>query len=785
LVAPAGTVEQKGAGPMRAVESSRRSKVDVTHQPEPDAVVRRQASVRVGAVDDPAERHADQLADAALSLSRRYAGAAPESQEQEQVHRAPTSGSGSGGLTGAFDIDASMLQRASSGGAALESTACDRLEAGFGRDLGGVRVHTGPAAADLAGKIGARAFTSGSDIYFGRGEYTPHDTAGDQVLAHEVAHTTQQADGVHRFPATAMSAPVAWKAETGSVFRPGAGVSGGVYILSANDTQSPVQKAVAKPVFGKTAMGEETAEQLVVSDRILGSLLGLRTPTSRIVMKGTAEFDELVATCQHKQPPKADPSDTTWKPLSEAQSFVVMSEVPNADSIKGLAEDAGDDRGKTADLMRTIFNPAFLRDLGKLMIGDILIGNPDRLVGNADNIGNVMVSMQNGAGELHAIDSTAYLPTWSSPGSFSLEGNLMIDAQKEFAKGPAGKLERFFAVVVETMKSKTTGTPVKPTWQYIENGAKQYFDRWLGMFQQGWDDGIAIAMTLAGSNGEEYLQGAMGGLGGKNVNAEGVKTNATYIAGRGAGGSHADVVARASAVNVSNMARSFDRSVFTVPNDALAAQRFVAPSKHVLEADWVEPPSLPDPAKLKKVVPSNKIMSLTASEKQVLSSYPASIDAAHTEVDTNLQPKKRGILRKSVPRDRNLLGHAMVDANAVVAGAGRALNLAHTLNLASATIVDGLKHAQGKFEGSEAAAVKGLAGFLDRMPDYLEGIANPYVGALGAVNAAVPRSSYSRDGNPGGELVTHATKAASQLGTFTSVLEATRKRDLRKVTAHL
>jgi hypothetical protein len=69
------------------------------------------------------------------------------------------------------------------------------LEAGVGVPLRDVRVHTDPGAADLAARLGARAFTVGTDVYFGGGEYDPASAAGYRLLAHEVAHTVQRPAG--------------------------------------------------------------------------------------------------------------------------------------------------------------------------------------------------------------------------------------------------------------------------------------------------------------------------------------------------------------------------------------------------------------------------------------------------------------------------------------------------------------------------------------------------------------------------------------------------------------
>lgn len=69
------------------------------------------------------------------------------------------------------------------------------FEPGLGWDLGAVRIHTDAEAATAAQLRGARAYTIGSDVVFGRGEYNPASTRGRRLLAHELAHVVQQGTG--------------------------------------------------------------------------------------------------------------------------------------------------------------------------------------------------------------------------------------------------------------------------------------------------------------------------------------------------------------------------------------------------------------------------------------------------------------------------------------------------------------------------------------------------------------------------------------------------------------
>jgi uncharacterized protein DUF4157 len=66
------------------------------------------------------------------------------------------------------------------------------MEAHFGHDFGAVRVHTDARAAAAAEAAGALAYTVGTHIVFGAGQYAPEAPAGKALLAHELAHTIQQ-----------------------------------------------------------------------------------------------------------------------------------------------------------------------------------------------------------------------------------------------------------------------------------------------------------------------------------------------------------------------------------------------------------------------------------------------------------------------------------------------------------------------------------------------------------------------------------------------------------------
>jgi GH24 family phage-related lysozyme (muramidase) len=83
-------------------------------------------------------------------------------------------------------------------GRPLDAATRAFMEPRFGHDFSRVRVHTDVPAADSARAVDALAYTVGHQVVFGTGQYAPATTAGQRLLAHELAHVVQQTGG---FPA--------------------------------------------------------------------------------------------------------------------------------------------------------------------------------------------------------------------------------------------------------------------------------------------------------------------------------------------------------------------------------------------------------------------------------------------------------------------------------------------------------------------------------------------------------------------------------------------------------
>src|SRR5262249_47420985 len=83
---------------------------------------------------------------------------------------------------------ADLVARSRSGGRSLPEPVRAFFEPRFGYDFSRVRVHTDDRAAEAAHAVRALAFTVGSDVVFGAGQYAPETEAGRRLLAHELTH---------------------------------------------------------------------------------------------------------------------------------------------------------------------------------------------------------------------------------------------------------------------------------------------------------------------------------------------------------------------------------------------------------------------------------------------------------------------------------------------------------------------------------------------------------------------------------------------------------------------
>jgi Domain of unknown function (DUF4157) len=121
----------------------------------------------------PVERLASGVGNRAFSaLAREGAGILPDGRAHPDVEAA--------------------IGRTRGSGTTLDARSRERMGSALGDPLADVRVHTDETADALARAVSARAFTTGADLYFARGQFQPSSTDGQRLLAHELSHVVQQ-----------------------------------------------------------------------------------------------------------------------------------------------------------------------------------------------------------------------------------------------------------------------------------------------------------------------------------------------------------------------------------------------------------------------------------------------------------------------------------------------------------------------------------------------------------------------------------------------------------------
>ena len=141
-----------------------------------------QAKLRVGAVDDPLEREADEVADQVLRsptqaapLVQRCPGGCPGDDELGPEPLLQRSPAGTGEAAVPLESELWSLRGR---GRPLRPAERAFFEPRLGHDLGEVRLHTDAQAAALAQGLNARALTSGRDVVFAGGQYLPNAEQG-------------------------------------------------------------------------------------------------------------------------------------------------------------------------------------------------------------------------------------------------------------------------------------------------------------------------------------------------------------------------------------------------------------------------------------------------------------------------------------------------------------------------------------------------------------------------------------------------------------------------------
>ncbi len=421
----------------------------------------------------------------------------------------------------AADAEAVVERASSSSGAALPTHLQRQFEGSLGADLSGVRVHTGAASQDAAQAVGAKAYTVGQDIHFGAGTYQPDDPFGMHLLAHEVAHTVQQAGGApHRQHKLEVSTPgdaaehEADRAADAMVRGLAAEVSGGgrgvARIATAYSKDDDVKKlppapafAAADGSFGLMATGVEAsmkgdAAAVVPSPEsgFKGSMLNLAA--ARDHAEGSRVYYDT-----HKP--------SAWNPFDSARQNPALAATAKADAewatgMMGDVRVAGSATGSWVGLLNDgnrawatlvkharamsieVTNPEEKGILGDTKRGDQQIDKVE--LGGA---GNELASLAKKAG-LKAPDTSAYQRAMQDYNA----------ARNELGPEQQTVITQLIPTNIGAIKEKKKAAEdEKEKWETIATAADTF------------EKGLTVAFS-----GAAFLEGEMGALGTKEVAGE-------------------------------------------------------------------------------------------------------------------------------------------------------------------------------------------------------------------------------------------------------------------------
>ncbi|MEH2168450.1 MAG: DUF4157 domain-containing protein [Nostoc sp.] len=257
-----------------------------------------------------------------------------------------------GGRTAATSELETSIQQARGNGQPLADDIKQPMEQAFGADFASVRVHTDAQSNSLNESIQARAFTTGQDVFFRHGEYSPGSNAGKELLAHELTHVVQQ-NGSAVQPKSLHVAPKENKLQTKV---PTTSATHGLAIQLRENFQKPSDEDNHKnleAVESKTDKenGEQQNQATTEKHQATptppddGGNAATDPPPTKKVGAAITQKQVEVGGNQAKEPESKDTKANTEKVDSQQQAQS-KGGLPGADVGKGAADLPGGNAGK-------------------------------------------------------------------------------------------------------------------------------------------------------------------------------------------------------------------------------------------------------------------------------------------------------------------------------------------------------------------------------------------------------------------------------------------------------
>lgn len=300
-----------------------------------------QTGFRVSQPGEPAEIQADRL-------SRQIAGGTDAETAESHAESAEP----------AAEVEGVTVDPATGLGPGQQMDASVRagMEAHFGHDFSGVRIHSDPRAEESARSVGARAYTLGGDVVFGAGEYAPAKKEGKQLLAHELTHVIQQGAARPASPAAKHLAGSAPPGPAGKVIQ--------------RDSQKPPGSGSGAPA--STAAPQTGPPQLTqdIYDRamaILAKLPGADAKLVAILQKG--KVGKQVSGVKVINAPPANPGDPPVQLTCDLEISPTLASLPQSAAAR-FVEDPRNQTNVQGDPAKGITITRLLKIIAKPAASD-------------------------------------------------------------------------------------------------------------------------------------------------------------------------------------------------------------------------------------------------------------------------------------------------------------------------------------------------------------------------------------------------------------------------------
>lgn len=256
-----------------------------------------QRNPAISSPGDSHEREADEMANKVMRMAdAASSGAATAAQlqgiacQKKEETLVPTQRAAAA-TTEVADGRGTAVRASQQGGNPLAEATRAFFEPRFGHDFSQVRIHADGQAADAARALNARAYTLGSNIVFGSGQYAPTTDEGKRLLAHELTHVVQQSGSTRaKLGLSPVASPTIQRelVATGDT----AGFASLVNSIITTQLQLNVDSTGRVSLVGTNVQGPPTQEAQALTDALRRIISDSNTTTIRFI-HGASSADPI------------------------------------------------------------------------------------------------------------------------------------------------------------------------------------------------------------------------------------------------------------------------------------------------------------------------------------------------------------------------------------------------------------------------------------------------------------------------------------------------------------